>query len=157
VPQLTKATPEFAASASHKATAVHDLAASPEQVWATITNNSSWTKWFPTMTRCEDTSDPTSGIGSTRTVKVGPLVAEEEFIAWDENRLWAFTITKTNLPLGKKVLEQLAIEPHGDGGSRVAYTGAIEPTWFSRLTLFSPTALHPELFSRHAGNDDYAN
>lgn len=126
MPSLEPADPTFATTAPRIVTVDHVVDAPASAVWEVVTDNPGWVEWFPTMTSSENTSDPTSGVGSTRTVKVGGLRADERFVAWEPEKLWAFTITKTNLPMAKRFLEQLEFTPDGDK-TRVRYTGAYEP------------------------------
>lgn len=131
MPRLEPADLDFATSAPRSVTVEQTIAAPVARVWEVVTDNPGWVDWYPTMTEAVDTSDPTTGVGSTRRVKVGGLVAEERFIAWEPEQLWAFTIEKTNLPTAKRFLEQLEFEADGDT-TTVRYTGAYEPLWFTK-------------------------
>lgn len=132
MPTLEPVDPTFATRAPNTVVVEQVVAAPVARVWATVIDNPGWTLWFPTMTSSVDTSEPAHGVGSTRTVKVGGLRAEERFVAWEPERLWAFTITKTNLPMAKKFLEQLELTADGDA-TIVRYTGAFEPMLLTRL------------------------
>lgn len=131
MPTLTPVGVDFADTAPRTIVVDQVVAAPAAPIWAAIVDNSSWTVWYPTMRTCVSTSDPDHGVGSTRRVVVGSLRAEEKFVAWDPERTWAFTILETNLPLAKRFLERLDLIP-GDGVTAVRYTGAFEPTAFTR-------------------------
>lgn len=133
MPNLTPVDPGFIATA-RQVVEVSQLVRAPiQQVWDTIADNSTWTQWFTPMSECETTSDPGTGVGSTRSVVVGALEADEKFVAWDEPYVWAFTIVKTNIPLASKFLEQLELATHNEG-TQVSYTGAFDPHLVTKLS-----------------------
>lgn len=131
MPTLAPVDASFATTAPRTVVVEQVIASAPGPIWAALVDNPSWTAWFPGMKRCDDTSDPTHGVGSTRSVTVGGLKADETFVAWEPEKLWAFTIVKTNLPMAKRFLEQVELIP-GDGVTTLRYTGAFEPTWLTR-------------------------
>lgn len=137
MPKLAEVDTTFAEVAPVKIVTSKIMAANVADVWAVVTHNPTWTEWFPMMTSCETTSDPAFGVGATRTVKVGGLRADEVFVAWDENALWAFSIVRTNLPLATKMLEQIEFSTSSSDGSSttITYTGAITPHWLARPIL----------------------
>ena len=125
---------EFARTASHVVRVERIIDASPEAIWMPLVETSTWTEWFPTMTRAESVSQRAT-LGSTRTVKVGSLVAEELVVVADAHTRWGFTVVRTNLPIAKRMLEIVELEDVSDAErtrSRVGYTGAFEPLWFNR-------------------------
>ena len=126
MPSLEPVDTTFTSTAPRTVTVDQVVNAPVADVWACVTDNPGWVDWFPSMTSSENTSNPTHGVGSTRTVKVGGLRAEERFVAWEPEQLWAFTIEKTNLPMAKRFLEQLELTADGDL-TNVRYTGAYEP------------------------------
>lgn len=130
MPELTPVDISFAETASRRIEVEQDIDASASAIWAVLTDNSTWTTWFEDLTKCEWTSEQTSGVGATRQVAFGPMEVDEEFIAWDENERWAFMVTKTNLALAKRMLEMIELEDIGSKKSpktRVRYTGAFQP------------------------------
>ena len=136
MPNLKPVDSAFAQSAHHVVTVERTIAAPPDRIWAVIDDVGSWTEWYPGMSRCEPTSDPENGLGSTRRIKIGALVADERIIVHDPPNAWAFTVLKTNLPLANRMLEGLALS--GDAGgdaTTVTYTGAFEPHLLTRLTF----------------------
>ncbi len=131
MPTLTPVDTSFATTAPHTVVVEHVIASAPGPIWAALVDNPGWTTWYPGMKRCESTSDPAHGVGSTRTVAVGALKADETFVAWEPEKLWAFTIVKTNVPMAKRFLEQVELIS-GDGVTTVRYTGAFEPMSLTR-------------------------
>jgi len=131
MPTLTPVNTSFAATAPRTVVVEQTITSAPGPIWAALVDNPGWTKWFPGMKECVSTSDPATGVGSTRTISLGGLKADEEFVAWEPEQLWAFTIVKTNLPMAKRFLEQVELIP-GDGVTTVRYTGAFEPMLITR-------------------------
>lgn len=134
MPSLDVVEPEFATTAPRRVVVERTIDATPSDLWSIIVDNEGWTAWFPGMKRCTTTSAMATGVGATRTVKVGGLEAEERFIAWDAPRVWAFCVTRTNIPLASKMLEQIELEPT-EGGTLVRYTGAFEPHALTRFVF----------------------
>ncbi len=101
----------------------------PDEVWAVLVDHRSWPRWFGNgVTGCEPTSQPESGVGSTRSVALGRSARfDERFIAWDEPRLWAFTGTTMTPAAFTSLVERCTIEPLADGQTRVTYRMAIAP------------------------------
>jgi hypothetical protein len=87
------------------------------------------------MSFCTTTSTLQTGVGATRTVKVGPLVADEHFILWEPESSLGFCVTRTNLPIAKRMLEQVELVADQAQGTLVRYTGAFDPHPLSRLTF----------------------
>lgn len=131
MPSLSPAGLDFADVAPNRIVLERTVLAPPGRIWDVITDTAGWTAWFPTMTSAVSTSDPDHGVGSTRSVKVGSLAADEQFIGWEPERLWAFTIMKTNIPMAKRFTEQVELIPDGDQ-TTVRYTGAFEPLLITR-------------------------
>ncbi len=120
---------EFADAPPRYAEGTAVVDATPEQIWAVLIDHATWPSWFgKALKSVVPTSEPAAGVGSTRTVSLqGGTVVEEEFIAWDEPRLWAFTGTKVSPPAFRKLVERCTIEPLDDGHTRITYRMAFEP------------------------------
>jgi hypothetical protein len=133
MPTLTKVDAAFVETARQKVQVEQIVRAPIQKVWDTIADSDSWPQWFKPMTECVVTSDPRTGVGATRSVVVGSLEADEEFVTWDEPNVWAFTIVKTNIPIASKFIEQLELDTHNDG-TLVSYTGAFDPHLVTKLS-----------------------
>lgn len=131
MPSLQPVDASYIATAPRTVVVEQTVAAPPARVWEVVIGNPGWVQWYPTMSSSVTTSDSPTGVGSTRTVKVGGLRAEERFVAWEPEKLWAFTILRTNLPMAKRFLEQLELTAEGDR-TKVRYTGAYEPHMLAR-------------------------
>ncbi|MCB1030590.1 MAG: SRPBCC family protein [Acidimicrobiales bacterium] len=107
------------------------VSATPREVWAAIVDYPRWVEWFPRVDACEPTSEPPTGVGSTRdvTLKGGLGVIAEKFIVWDELSCWAFTVT-SGPPVFSSIVERITIEPVDDHRTRVTYRMALAPKWF---------------------------
>jgi uncharacterized protein YndB with AHSA1/START domain len=104
--------------------------ATPEQVWQVLVDYPSWPSWFGGgVTSVKATSDPATGVGSTREVLLGkgkPLRFHERFIAWDEGKRWSFTaIEGPGVIAG--LVERCLIEPISPTRTRVTYRMAFAP------------------------------
>lgn len=136
--QLDPVDLEFLDSAPQLVKVERIIDASPTAIWDAVVDTARWCEWFPTMSRAESIS-PLATEGTTRTIKVGPLVAEERVVVADRPSRWGFTATRTNMPVAKKLLELIELEDvTADTSPRtlVRYTGAFQPLWFNR-PLFS--------------------
>lgn len=133
-----------------------DVQAPAEVAWDVIADTPSWPEWFPRMSKAEYTSSKPPGIGATRQVKVGPLVVDEEFIAWERPTVWGFTFLETNVPFARAGVELAEIESLGAARSRITYTMAVDlrgPMFFRRI--FKPLTKRSlgnalESFARYA-------
>lgn len=61
---------DFAETAPQHAEQTVVIDAAPAEVWAVIVDNERWPEWFPNVKSCTSTSDPATGIGSTRAVRL---------------------------------------------------------------------------------------
>ncbi len=136
MPDLILVDASFANSAPRRIEVEHRVAATTAEVWKVIVDNSTWTSWFDGMSSCEPTSDPESGVGASRRVKVGPMQLDEQFTTWEEESRWSFTVTRTSVPFAKRMLEQIELTAIGTTDqprTMVRYTGAIEPHPLTKL------------------------
>ncbi len=135
MPQLEPVGPEFVDRAPRVVTAEIEVDVDARDLWAALTDPSTWCDWFPDMRSCEATTSDGRGLGATRQVRVGALFVDETFVVWEEERAWAFTVTRTNLPLARHMFEGVELEPIGATGAprtRLTYTGAFTPHWLMR-------------------------
>lgn len=103
------------------------LDATTAEVWAAILDYERWAVWFPRIESCRATSDPATGVGSTREVVLeGGQRVVERFIAWDEEACWAFTATDAP-PVFTSLVERVTIRRLGPRLTEVTYRMAIEP------------------------------
>lgn len=103
------------------------VAATPSEVWAVICDHERWPEWFDSLTSVRSTSTPSTGVGSTREVKLsGGFTFQEEFIAWDEPEVWAFTGIEGPHPF-RSLVERITLVELDPGRTQITYRMAIEP------------------------------
>ena len=111
------------------------VAASPEQVWPAFADAAAWTQWFAGMKDAHYTSPAPHGVGSTRSVHVMSMRADETILAFEPGRRFAFRVDATNVPVLDALVEVVTLEPEG-AGTRVVYRQALATRpW---LRLFAP-------------------
>ena len=103
-----------------------EMPVSAATAFAVVADHQRWPEWFTSLKRVEVTGEPT-GVGGRRRVHVRGVVIDEEFIGWEADRLFAFTLTRTSRPMARSMAESVRVEPLGDDRCRVTYTQAIEP------------------------------
>lgn len=128
---MAKLTPqqiEFAETAPFRAEGTALVMGSPTEVWAVLADNGSWPSWFAGVKSCRATSDPGTGVGSTREVVLaGGSRFQERFIAWEEDALWSFTATDMKPAAFRSLVERVTIVESGPGRTRITYRMAFEP------------------------------
>jgi len=118
---------DFADDAPVIAERVGVVSATPKEVWDVLCDHESWVRWFPKVKGCVATSDPGSGVGSTRDVTLpGGITISERFIAWEEPRVWAFTATALPAPV-ESLVECITLRPLDDNRTEVTYRMAFGP------------------------------
>jgi hypothetical protein len=93
-----------------------------------IADHEGWPRWFRGLRSIEVTGART-GVGGTRRAIAGSVVIDEQFIAWEDGRLFAFTFTAVSRRIVASMAEAVRVVPHVDDPARciVTYTMAIEP------------------------------
>lgn len=124
---LTPREIDFAETAPVIAEGMGVVDGTPEEVWAVILDYPTWPRWFGGVSGCRPTSEPATGVGSTREVTLpGGLRFQERFIAWEEPRLWAFTGIEGPGVL-RSLVERVVITQLGPRLTEVRYRMAFEP------------------------------
>lgn len=108
------------------------VAANPAEVWPAFADAAAWTGWFTGMKDARYTSAAPHGVGSTRTVHVMSMRADETILAFDPGERFAFRVDATNLPVLDALVEVVTLEPDG-AGTRVVYRQALETKPWLRL------------------------
>jgi uncharacterized protein YndB with AHSA1/START domain len=105
------------------------LDASAEQVFEMIADHERWPRWFRGL-RGVQVTGARAGVGGTRRVVAGGVWIDEEFIGWEDGRLFAFTMTAMSRRLVLSMAEAVQVLPIEPGPTErcvVTYTMAIEP------------------------------
>lgn len=103
------------------------IARPASEVWAELTADDAlhWCR----AAKLTWTSGRPFGVGTTRKGKVlGLIGVQEHYFIWEEGRRKAFYVTRSNLPLFRRLAEDYVVEPDGDDACRFTWTIAVEPT-----------------------------
>ena len=134
---VTKLIPQdlaFADTAPWRFDFVGTVNAPPSKVWASFIDNHSWTEWFKNCKDCRATSDRFEGVGSTRSIRVNGLRVDERFVAWEPERLWAFTGVAMNMAFASSLVERATFTELPGERTRIDYRMAVAPKrWASPL------------------------
>lgn len=115
-----------------------------DAVWQAISNPAPWEEWFATVKSCGWTSDDTRCVGATRTIQVGPASFDERFIEWDEEAMrYHFVVTRTSLPIARRMVEGAEVTDSGDGTVVVTWRSGVEPR-----VRFIPKAMIRQSFEK---------
>lgn len=126
-------------------TATRRIDAAPEAVWARIADHPTWTEWFAGLKKVVPGS-PSTGVGGGRTVTLaGGLTIEEEFLAWDENRRFAFVVTHMKPKILRTLVEDVTLEPTGDGATTVTYRQGWDPIGGKPVQALLRKSTQPQL------------
>ncbi len=124
---------EFFTSAPHVLRYQKRFAATPEQVWESLTSDVSLAAWGPAIRKVTWTSPRPFGVGTTREV-VSAGSVRERYFRWDEGHSHAFYVYEASLPLFKRFAEDYIVEPDG-AETLFTWTVAIEAKSAFRLPL----------------------
>lgn len=100
--------------------------ATPDAVFAVLAGQEAWPEWFPRIEKVTVAPGPV-GVGARRTVSLRGLTVDEELIAWDPGRLFAFTGIAVRPHAFSALVEQCVLEPTPDGGTDITWVQSITP------------------------------
>ncbi|RAV08371.1 SRPBCC family protein [Mycolicibacterium sp. GF69] len=124
---LAPADADFLTSAPHVFRYEKRYAATPEQVWGSLTSDESLAAWGPSIKSVTWTSPRPFGVDTTRdVVALGGGTVRERYFRWDEGRQNSFYVYESTLPLFKRFAEDYIVEADGDQ-TRFTWVVAIEP------------------------------
>jgi uncharacterized protein YndB with AHSA1/START domain len=114
--KMRKVDIDFIASAERTYVAECDLKASRRDVWEAFVDPTTWHAWWPGV-RSASYRGATRpyGVGTFREATVAGQKYEEEIVAWNEGRLWAYYIDRATIPIATAQLECTEFEDHGNG------------------------------------------
>lgn len=123
----------FFASAPSRYSQTWSINRPAAEVWAKLTDENPL-HWCRGLSIGWTSQRPLS-VGTTRKAKVlgGAVALDEHFFIWENERRYAFYVTKTNVPLFRSFAEDYVIEPDGDGRCRFTWTIALAPTALGTL------------------------
>jgi len=91
------------------------LAASPSKVFAAIADPTGWREWFPGVREASYATAAPFGVSTIRRAHVGSTLWVEQMIAWETERLWAYSVTRATVPFAWAQVESFALEAVGSG------------------------------------------
>ena len=95
---VLKVEQELVSTARARGAAEREMAVSAEQLFATLEDGPSYSKWVPAIRQVTWTSAKPFGTGTTRTVSlVGGARVDEVFWAWEPNRRIGFSISASSM------------------------------------------------------------
>lgn len=106
------------------------LRCTPEQLFASFARAEDWQQWLDL--NVEWTSPEPFGPGTTRTVRSGPLVADETFTEWEPGSQMSFYFSRSSVPLFRQFAESYTVRPRPEGCTLTWQVG-IRPTLLGRL------------------------
>lgn len=96
-------------------------------VWGRVADHESWPEWWSGLQQVEPGARAT-GVGGTRRVHLaGKVTIEEEFLAWEEQRRFAFAVTHMKPRMLRSLVEDVVLDPVEDGVTDVTYTQGWDP------------------------------
>jgi len=126
MPDLQPRPFEWLHAAPVRIEASREMTVSASAAFAIVADHERWPEWFSQLKRVEVTGEPT-GVGGQRRVTLAGVVVDEVFIAWETDRVFAFTVTRTSRPMARAMVEAVQVEPLDTDRCRVTYIQAIEP------------------------------
>jgi uncharacterized protein YndB with AHSA1/START domain len=116
--------------------ATAESAATPDAVFAVLADHERFPEWFPAVRRVT-VLGPAAGVGARRRVCVPGLTVDEEFVAWEPGRRFAFTAFAIKPRIFRSLLEDCVLRPTSAGGTSITYTMYLDPPgplrWLLRL------------------------
>lgn len=107
-----------------------DLPANIDEVWAVLIDNTSWSEWFKDCKKMEASPSTWTNPGDSRTIHTGLFKIDEIAVELTAPSRWAMTLTSTNVPMAKTMLEVLDLADtsrQGEERTSVRWTGALNP------------------------------
>ena len=86
------------------------IRATRSEVFAAIADPTTWPDWFPGVRAARYRGAPPHGIGTIREADVSGTHWVEEMLAWEPDRLWAYTVVASSTPLAKAQVESFELE-----------------------------------------------
>jgi carbon monoxide dehydrogenase subunit G len=85
------------------------------QVWAAISDPTTWASWFPGVRSASYLGEPPYGVGSRRIADMGSARYEETMLVWNEPSEWVYRIDRSTLPIANAQVESTLLEDAGHG------------------------------------------
>ncbi len=133
-----------------------EVPATPDAVYAALSDDPATWTWFPTLTGGRFPSDA-RGVGAPREVTVGGTTISETVLSAEPGRQWAYRIDDMQVPIAKALIElwDLAEVPATStrpAATHVTFTFAAEPTALSARMVGPAGAVIAAVFAKAARN-----
>ncbi len=102
-----------------------ELDAPAGAVWSLVADHAGWPLWFRSI-RAVEPGPVAEGVGGTRRVHLRGATLDEEFLAWEPGRCFAFTVTAAHPRPVRSLVERLDIAPRGERRCLVTYTQGVD-------------------------------
>jgi hypothetical protein len=130
-------------TAEARGTAEREMAVSAEQLFATLEDGPSWSKWVPVIREVTWTSPKPFTKGTTRTVKLmGGITLDEQFWTWEPHRRMGFSVTASSNRWLSALAELYEITPLGADRCKLRWTLAMSlPGLLAKIEPFMKPSL----------------
>jgi uncharacterized protein YndB with AHSA1/START domain len=140
----------FRESSPHRIEITQEIDAPPARVFAVIEDGERASAWFADIQAVRWTSPPPHGNGSERVVELRAMSVKERFLAWEPGERIAFHIYAITLPLVTAMLEEMVLEPLGEGRTRLVWRVHYRPALLMKLTHPIVRAVYRRIFTSAA-------
>lgn len=131
--RLKPADATFAASARKQFTYDFTIRAPAKDIFDTLARPERLDRWIPDLRSARWLSSEPHGVGSVREVVLPLLRVEEKVLVWEPGQRFVFNISRTSIPMLRRMVEDFRLTARPDGQTRVQWTIAYQPT-----RLFAP-------------------
>jgi len=132
--ELTQQTLEWIDRAPMKVEARAESHAAPDAVFRVLADHERWPEWFPSV-RSVTVIGAAEGVGARRRVVVPGMSVDEEFIAWEPGKRWAFTGISARPRFTRALVEDCVLTPLDSGGTAITYTMYLDPPPLFRVLM----------------------
>lgn len=141
--KVEKKTIDFLETAPFQLKKSFELNMTSFDFWNLLIDTKNWKTWFPNFKSATNLVENEGGLGSKRQVEFGNLVAVEQFIAWDEQKKWAFSVVQMNVPILKGMVEQVLIKEKNNKQIQIEWRVAAMLKWWAKpLQSFLEKDMH---------------
>lgn len=120
---------DFCEASKNRIVNVVDLRCSTERAFDLLADAPALPEWLADCKKCEWTSAPPYGEGSTRTVYLKGLTVRERFIAWERGKRIAFRAEGMTAPIATRLVEDFQLRSTGEGTCELTWTVHYAPHW----------------------------
>ncbi|AUX47996.1 polyketide cyclase [Sorangium cellulosum] len=134
--ELAPADLDFTRRAPFRIEVACRLEARPDRVFEIFARPEGMRDWIMGFVDCRWTSPEPHGVGSTREFELNAVTFREHFIGWQPGSRFCFAIDAMTLPLMRRMVEDIQLEPAGERATLLRWSVHYEPRLLVR-------AVHP--------------